>query len=153
MMRSPVRERGVTLIELIVSIVVIAIAVSAVLGVLTTTTGASADPLIQQQAIAIAESYLEEISLNAFSDPDGSDGEASRTLFDDIDDYDGLSDSGARDQLDNPIAGLTDYNVSVTVVPSSALPSIAASDALRVDVRVVRAPEVDVTLSAYRVRF
>lgn len=147
------RQRGVTLIELIVAIVVIATAVSAVLGVLTTTTGASADPLIRQQAIAIAESYLEEITLNAFADPDGSDGETSRPLFDDIDDYDGLSDAGARDQLDNPIAGLGDYNVAVTVVPSSALPSIAAGDALRVDVRVVRAPDIDITLSAYRARF
>jgi len=153
MSRLPERQLGVTLVELVVAIVVVAIAVSAVLGVLTATTGASSDPLIRQQAIAIAESYLEEITLNAFSDPDGSDGEANRALFDDIDDYDGLSDSGARDQLDNPIAGLTDYTVSVAVVPSGALPSIASTDALRVDVRVVRAPDVDLTLSAYRARF
>ena len=132
---------------------VVATAVTAVLGVLTSTTGASADPLVRQQAIAIAESYLEEIFLNDFSDPDGSDGEASRPLFDDIDDYDGLSDAGARDQLDNPIAGLGAYSVSVTVTPSSALPSIVAADMLRVDVRVVRAPEIDLTLSAYRARF
>lgn len=152
-MRLPLRQRGVTLIELVVSIVVIAIAVSAVLGVLTSTTGASADPMIRQQAIAIAESYLEEILLKPFDDPDGADGEAARTLFDDVDDYDGMSDAGARDQFDAPIAGLADYAVAVSVAASGALPAIAAADAVRVDVRVTRVPDIDITLSAYRTRF
>ena len=146
-------QRGVTLIELVVAIVVVAIAVSAVLGVLTSTTAASADPLVRQQAIAIAESYLEEIALKPFADPDGTDGEAARNQFDDVDDYDGLLDTGARNQLDAPIAGLGDYDVSVSVTASGALPGIGAAEALRIDVRVVRAPDIDVILSTYRTDF
>ena len=146
-------QRGVTLIELVVAIVVVAIAVSAVLGVLTSTTAASADPLVRQQAIAIAESYLEEIALKPFADPDGIDGEVARDQFDDVDDYDGLLDTGARNQLDAPIAGLADYDVSVAVSSSGALPGIAAAEALRIDVRVLRAPDIDLTLSAYRTNF
>lgn len=146
-------QSGVTLIELVVSIVVISIAVTVVLGVLTSTTGASADPMIRHQAVAIAESYLEEITVKPVDDPDGIDGEASRPLFDDVDDYDGLNDAGARDQFNTAIADLNDYNVSVAVTASGALPAVAAADVLRVDVRVVRAPNVDIMLSAYRIRY
>lgn len=153
MSRIGIRQRGVTLIELVVAIVVVAISVSAVLGVLTSTTASSADPLIRQQAIAIAESYIEEILLKPFDDPDGVDGEATRTAFDDIDDYDGVSDNGARDQFDTAIAGLSDYDIVVTVASSGALPAIAAGDTLRVDVQVTRAPNINITLSAYRTRF
>src|SRR5690606_11047646 len=93
------RQRGVTLMELVVSIVVVAIAASAVLGVLSHSVGRSADAMAMSQAVAIAESYLEEIMLKPFADPDGTSGETARTSFDDVDDYDGLVDVGARDQF------------------------------------------------------
>lgn len=143
---------GMTLIEVVISIVIIATAVSAVLGVLSRNAGRSADALIISQAVAIAEAYAEEISLKRFADPDGSDGEAARIDFDDADDYDGLSDSGARDQFGNAIAGLEDYAIGVSVQPSAALPGIASADALRVDVRVQFAPYVDLMLSTYKTR-
>ena len=115
-------------------------------------TGASADPMIRHQATAIAESYLEEILLKALVDPDGIDGESNRSEFDDIDDYDGLSDVGARDQFGNLLAGLGAYSVSVAVVPSSALPSVPAADAVRVDVVVSHVNDVNYVLSGYRTR-
>ncbi len=144
------RQRGVTLIELIVSIVIVGIASSAVLGVIAMTTAHSADPMLRHQAVAIAEAYLEEISLKAFTDPDGVDGEGARALFDDVDDYDGLNDAGARDQFDNPITNLGAYNVAVAVTPSTALPGVPAAAALRVDVTVSWSNDIDFTLSAYR---
>jgi len=151
-MRTRRLQRGVTLIELVVSIVIIGIAAGAVLGVLTVTTGASADPMIRHQAVAIADAYLEEILLKPFTDPDGVDGEAARVDFDDVDDYDGLFDSGARDQFDNAIGALNDYDVSVSVTPSSGLTSAPAADTLRIDVTVSRAPDIDFTVSGYRLR-
>jgi MSHA pilin protein MshD len=114
--------------------------------------GHSADALIVSQAVAIAESYIEEISLKPFADPDGNDGEIARATYDDVDDYDGLVDIGAADQFGNAITGLDGYTVSVGVVPSAALPSVASTDALRVDVRVQFAPYVDYVLSAYKTR-
>ena len=146
-------QRGVTLIELLVSIVIVAIAASAVLGVLSMTTARSADPMIRHQAAAIAESYLEEILLKPLSDPDGVDGEAARADFDDLDDYDGLSDAGAHDQFGLPMVGLGDYNVAVTVTTSSALPAVPLADALRVDVVVTHTNAVNFALSGYRTRF
>jgi MSHA pilin protein MshD len=145
-------ERGVTLIELIVSIVIIAIAASAVLGVLSRSAARSADAMIMAQAVSIAEAYLEEISLKAYADPDGVDGETARTDFDDVDDYNGLVDSGARNQFGVAIAALSRYTVTVTVGTSAALTSVPSGDALRVDVRVTYTPNVTVALSGYRTR-
>jgi MSHA pilin protein MshD len=150
--RSEHHQQGATLVEVVISIVVIAIAVSAVLGVLSTTVGRSADALIVTQGVSIANAYLEEISLKPFTDPDGSDGEALRIDFDDVDDYNGLVDAGAADQFGNPIAGLGGYTVSVAVAPSAALPGVPAGDAMLIDVRVQFAPYIDYTLSSYRTR-
>lgn len=152
MSTSAHREGGVTLIELVISIVVVAIAASAVLGVLSRTAGHSADAMIVAQAVAIAESYLEEITLKPFDDPDGADGEGNRADFDDLDDYHGLVDAGARDQFGNPIAGLNGYTVSVAVVGSAALTGVDAANAARVDVTVSHAPLVNLSLSGYRTR-
>lgn len=152
-MRCARQQGGVTLVELLVSIVIVSIAASGVLGVLSMTTAASADPMIRHQAAAIAEAYLEEILLKPVNDPDGADGEALRADFDDLDDYDGLADVGARDQFGAPIAGLGDYNVAVAVSPSTALPAIPVGDALRVDVVVTHGVDISFVLSAYRTRY
>src|SRR5262249_19237461 len=105
---------------------------------------------VMSQAVSIAEAYLEEITLKSFADPDGVDGEANRVDFDDVDDYDGLVDVGARDQFGVAIASLSQYTVSVAVVSSTALTGVPGADAKRVDVTVSYAPNVTVTLSAYR---
>ena len=76
------------------------------LGVLSSTVGRSADAMVMSQAVAIAEAYLEEISLKAFADPDGVDGETTRAAFDDVDDYNGLVDNGARDQFGTALVPL-----------------------------------------------
>ncbi len=146
------RQAGTTLIELVISIVVVSIAVSAVLMTLTTHVGYSADPMLRHQAVAIAEAYLEEIFLKPFDDPDGVDGEASRALYDDVDDYGGLVDVGARDQFDAALPGLGNYTVSVTVTPS-AFSGIAASDSYLINVTVTHAANINFTLSAYRPNF
>ena len=145
-------QRGMTLVEVVIAIVVVATAVSAVLSVLASGVGRSADAMITAQAVAVAESYLEEIALKPFADPDGTDGEATRTSYDDADDYDGLLDVGAIDQFGVPVPGLAAYTISVGVVPSAALPGIPVADALRIDVRVQRPPNVDYVLSGYKTR-
>jgi MSHA pilin protein MshD len=152
---------GVTLIELTVSIMVIAIAVSGTLLLVSTATRHSADPMVERQALAIADAYLEEILLRAFYDPDLGVGggscpaaEASRPLFDNVCDYDGLDDSGARDQDGNAIAGLGAYRVRVNVDTTATLNTLSgASDVLRTDVRVTHPNQIDLSLSGYRARF
>ncbi len=146
------KQAGTTLIELVIAIVIVSIAVSAILMVFSMNVGHSADPMIRHQAVAIAEAYLEEISLKSFADPDGVDGEANRTLYDDVDDYHGLVNVGARNQFDAALAGLGDYTVSITVTPS-ALAGIAAVDNYLINVTVTHAENINFTLSAYRPNF
>jgi MSHA pilin protein MshD len=153
MSRHSSAQSGTTLVELLVSIVIVAIAASTVLGVLSMTTAASADPMIRHQAAAIAEAYLEEVLLKPLTDPDGLDGEPARADFDDLDDYNGLADAGARDQFGNPLAGLSDYDVAIVVAPSPALPGVPVADALRVDVIVTHVNDVNYVLSGYRARY
>ncbi|MEJ7808168.1 MAG: type II secretion system protein [Telluria sp.] len=63
--RRPIsaRQRGLSMLELVVFIVIIGIAVSGMVTVLAYTTARSADPLQRKQAMLIAEALLEEISL------------------------------------------------------------------------------------------
>ncbi|MBY0268728.1 MAG: type II secretion system protein [Burkholderiales bacterium] len=66
------RSRGISLIELIVFIGIITVGIGGILGVMNYMTRASADPLAQKQALAIAEAYLEEVLAMPFTycDPD-----------------------------------------------------------------------------------
>lgn len=66
------RQRGTSLVELIMFIVVIGAGLAGILGVWSVTAQGSADPLIQKQALAIAEAHLEEALAAPFTycDPD-----------------------------------------------------------------------------------
>lgn len=55
------RQRGVTLIELIVFIVIISVGLAGILGVMNVTVGASANPMLRKQAVTMAEAVLEEV--------------------------------------------------------------------------------------------
>jgi len=67
-----IRQRGISLIELIMFIVIVSVALAGILLVMNVTTKSSADPIIHKQALAIAESLLEEVELMPFTicDPD-----------------------------------------------------------------------------------
>ncbi len=71
-MSTEYRQKGISLIELIMFIVIVSVGIAGILSVMNVTTQASADPLIRKQALAIAESLLEEITLQPFTycDPD-----------------------------------------------------------------------------------
>ncbi|MDP2143645.1 MAG: prepilin-type N-terminal cleavage/methylation domain-containing protein [Gallionella sp.] len=66
------RQRGISLIELIMFIVIVSVALAGILLVMNVTTKSSSDPLVRKQALAIAESLLEEVALMPFTycDPD-----------------------------------------------------------------------------------
>ena len=61
------RQRGLTLIELIVFIVIVSVALVGVLAVLNVTARSSADPMIRKQMLAVAEAMLEEVMLQPFT--------------------------------------------------------------------------------------
>jgi MSHA pilin protein MshD len=158
-------QAGVNLIELLIAIVIIAIACSGVLLVFAQTVRFSADPMIQTQALAIAEATLDEILARPLNDPSGGETGASeegspslaanRPLLDDVQDYDGLSTTPPQGQDGSvadfaPVDGQPDlagYQVDVDVTPGVAVNGVVMA---RVDVRVRFAPVVDFTLTGYR---
>ncbi|MBZ0090700.1 MAG: prepilin-type N-terminal cleavage/methylation domain-containing protein [Sulfuricellaceae bacterium] len=70
---------GLTLIELLMFIVIVAVGVAGILTVMNYTSVRSADPMIRKQEMAIAESLLEEIELKPFTfcDPDDPQSETA----------------------------------------------------------------------------
>ncbi len=163
------RHRGATLVELVISIVIIGVAVSGVMLAMSQAARHSANPVIQQQAVAIAEAYFEEIALLAFdedaatgvigSEVGGPEPGETRTTYDDVNDYNGHSDSGPR-ALDSPatvIAGLDDYTVNISVTNTGGLgpggAQVVAGDALRIDVAVAHPVGTNLVLSGFRTRY
>mgnify|MGYP000892646457 CR=1 FL=1 len=67
------RQRGLTIIELIVFIVVVSVGIAGIMSVFNLTVRHSADPLVRKQAIAIAEALMEEVALQPFTYCDPSD--------------------------------------------------------------------------------
>jgi len=146
-------QRGVTLIELVVAITIVAIAAVAVLGAMASITTRGANTMVRQQAVAIADAYLEEILLQPVSPPSGAAAPTSRASFNDVDEYNGLLDVGARDQFGNALPNLSNYTVSVAVVQTTALPNITAANARRIDVSVTDPTGLTVVLSGYRANY
>lgn len=147
---QPASLAGATLVELVVAIVILSISVTGVFLLLNRTTSSSADPMLREQALSIAESYLEEIMLQAYSDP-GGPAESGRADYDDVDDYNGLADTGAVDRDGNVITELANYNVSVTVT-ATTLNGVPAKQ-ITVTVSHANVPEINLSLTAYRTNY
>lgn len=167
-MNVPRRQRGVTFIELVAAIVIIAVASLGLTLAVGGAVGRSADPMIEVQATAIARAYLEEAALAGFCDPEydpdgdpatgcrqecvaspcasGCGGasfaaEGNRARYDDVCDYDGLADDGARDRRGIALPELAAYEVRVGVRDSGVAlgtPALAsdAGQAVRIEVSV-----------------
>lgn len=140
------RNRGFTLIEVIIFIVVVAAGLAGILVVANTVVASSADPMVRKQAAATVESLLEEIVLKEYANPPGGYTGADRAQFDDVDDYAGYATVGINDVSGAAIVGLERYNVAVQVANTADLAGVAAK---KITV-VVTGPGGGVSLSGYR---
>lgn len=125
------RSRGISLIELVVFIAIIAVGIAGILGVMNFTTRASADPLAQKQALAIAEAYLEEVLAMPFTycDPDDANAATAQSTnaVNPADPtrcavtLEGIGAEGeTRGSATTPYDNVNDYNSLAAGVPSSA---------------------------------
>lgn len=145
------RQSAFTLIEIIITIIVVGISATALLSVFASMVRGSVDPMIQQQATTVAEAYMEEIMLRAYDDPQvaesgGAEAGETRPTYDDVQDYNSLGTTQVRDQNNNPIAALSDYQVTVTVNPA-VLNTVGA---MQIDVSVSHPATGAIVLSAFR---
>ena len=141
---------GFSLIEVIVAMLLISIGVLGVLSAMKTLVKGSADPMVRKQAIAVAESLLEEITLKDFANPTGGYIGTDRTQFDDVSDYAGYTTTGIVDISGTAISGLSGYNISSVTVVNAALGNIASTDAKLITVTVTAPGGEVISLSAYR---
>jgi len=153
------KQRGISLIELIMFIVIVSVALAGILLVMNTVTRSSADPLIRKQALAIAESLLEEIELMPFTfcDPDdpaagldttvdttacttpaggevigpeGAEGRYAPPQFDNVSDYDGFGmAAGTLLDITGAAVGPAGYLVAVAVA-NNGMPAVGAFPAI-----------------------
>ena len=149
--------QGFTLIELIVAMVVISVALVGVMSVINYTTLHSADPVLRHQAIAIAEAYMEEVTLKSYLDPDDDAlcpaKEGARSLYDNVCDYNGLNNNGVVDQNGAAIAGLGSYTVGVTVKNANYGPGGSVVAGLKIDVTVTDPAGESLVLTGYRANY
>lgn len=125
---------GFTLIELVVAMLILAIAGLGVTYALSLGLRHQSDPMAQSKAVALAEAYMEEIlarrydehspvggvppcspSTTACSAAGAFDDGETRANFDDVDDYDGLVEQPPLDANGSPRVGYDSYQVSVSV--------------------------------------
>jgi MSHA pilin protein MshD len=166
------------MIELVMFIMVLGIALSALLNVFAQATARSADPQLQRQALAVAESLLDEVQLMPFTfcDPDDAnvatatssagcaslvealgpeagENRFSTPQFDNVNDYHGYSMTGIVDIGGSAVAGLSNFNarVSVSAVTLGSI-TAASGDALRISVTVTGPGGTAVSLDGLRTR-
>lgn len=143
-----------TLIELIVALVIVGIALAGLMGVLARTSRASADPLVMQQKVAIAESMMGEIQQMPFAPENGTAVTPNvRSTYNDILDYNGYTtgSNGIRNLDNTAVAGLGTYTVKVTVVPTLLTNIAIANDVLKITVTVTSSLDPDpVVLTGWR---
>jgi MSHA pilin protein MshD len=139
------KQAGLSLVELVIFIVIMSIGVVGITRAITSTVIKSSDPLIRKQALVIAESLMEEITLQPFTYCDPSDanfltaangagcatagnnqsvlgptsGEtrySTTTPFDNVGDYSGFTMASGIIGIDgNAITELANYNASVAM--------------------------------------
>jgi len=174
------RQAGISLVELVMFIVIVSVGLAGILSVMNVTTKHSADPLIRKQALAIAESLLEEVELQAFTwclptDPNAatatSVGGCTPGMSEDalpagarvsnagpregqnVSDYRNFAmGNPIRDVNGNPINELAGYGASVAI-SQVALNGVPAADSLKIDVTVTGPSDTSITLTGYRLRY
>jgi MSHA pilin protein MshD len=163
-------------------IVIVGIAAGGILMVFANTTRASADPLIRKQALAIAESLLEEIRLMPFTfcDPDDANastatgafvgaggcaaavealgpeaGEtryAALTPYDNVNDYNGFAMAGGILDITGATIAGLGSYSASIAVTPLAFGGIAATEAQQITVTVTGPGNIAVTLDGIRTR-
>lgn len=171
------RQHGLTMVELVMFIVIVGVAVVGVLGVISLTTRSSADPIRQKQAMAIAESLVDEIRAARFTwcgitDPayqtatsaagctipegPGQEDAGVPRPFDNVNDY--INTYGTEKAYTTDVIGTpfpAGYTAAVKITQAAFGPAgatVPATDALRIEVTVRYGTDA-VTMESWRTRY
>ena len=149
------RQRGVSLIELIMYIVIVSTAIIGILSVMNVISKNSADPVIHKQALAIADSLLEEIELQDFAAASGTTSagavnSGNRTSgYHVVNEYNGFAMNPFTSLNGSTLSG---YSTSVSV-QNVVLGSIASASAVLIAVTVTDPSGNTLEMDGYRTAF
>jgi len=157
------RQQGSTLVELVMTIVIISVAIAGVVGAFSLIAGRSADPLNQTRSVSLAQRYMDEILAKPYDDraPSGErydgaceirDIDRSREDFRQVDDYDELDESPSEywDSGDDE-SGYAQFNVWVVVACDDSLGVDPTPK--RIDITITDPSQNQYVFSAYRGNF
>lgn len=164
---SASRDTGATLVELVITIVIISVAIAGVVGAFSLISGRSADPLNQTRAVALAQLYMDEILSRKYAEntPVGGSPKASgcsvvteesdRADYDDVDDYNAISGEAPQNANGDALAASAYGGFLVTVRVSCAGDEVGLSsdDAKRVDLTITDPSSLTFQFSAYRANY
>jgi len=154
---STQRHSGFSLIELVISIVIISIALSGTILSSNMANLFSSDPSASLQAVNIAQGYMDEILNKTFPTtfPCPAPPVGGRSAYANVCDYQGLVNVGAQDQSGTTIPGLSAYTITVNIDGTTASMGTltAGTQVVRVDVTVTRNLMPTLKLSGYRTNY
>jgi MSHA pilin protein MshD len=167
--------RGATLVELVITIVLMSLVLVAIASTLSFSSSRSADLLYQVKLVELGQAYLEEILTKRFDENSPLGGvpacspstvacgaigleEAGRTQFDDVDDYHLLNESPPLDPdgivRQNYVGYRVDVQVAyVTEAQRTALVLDEVTDAKLIRVTIVPPTGSSLEFSAYKGNF
>jgi len=168
-------QKGFSLIELIVMIVVLSIALTGVTIALNEAVKQSPKALVQTRAMELSQTYLDEILAKRFDEQSGQGGtprcdsidnaaqscsnslgneEANnRQLFDDVDDFNGLNNSPPVTASGTSLSNYSSYRVQVSVSYAGGDLGLSSRGAKRITVAVTTPLGNVIPVSAYRINF
>jgi MSHA pilin protein MshD len=123
--RRATHGHAFSLIEVVVSVLIVGGLAVAVLNTMGATAARRRIDADRARGISLAQDLIDEISAAAYEDPGGADlsfgrgadetGTGDRSLFDDVDDYDGWSASPPQLRDGTPMTGFDGWTRSVVV--------------------------------------
>jgi type II secretory pathway pseudopilin PulG len=134
---QPNRSRGLTLVEVVASTMIVGLMAVATLNALGAATKSANSIGNRAVAAGMADELMSEIMMQSYSDPDGSpifgreSGESNvRSAFDDVDDYNGWNASPPQYRDGTTIPDRTGWRQRVTVayVVPTTLTQTSATD-------------------------
>lgn len=159
------KQQGLTLIEMIITIVILSAAVVGVVSAIASMTARGADPIVQNKAALLAQFYLDEALGTRYDEASPITGgevspvsqlcnamgpeSESRAAFDDVDDYHNLSES-PRDRSGAALSGYAGFHVEMKVTCDGSRFGMANHAAKHISVTVTPPQGAAMVFGVYR---
>ena len=154
--------RGMSLVEMVITIVIISVALVASLRAFSTLVGRSSDSLIQSRSLDLAQLYFDEILSRRYDEDSGTNGVPAyvggcritdegegRGDYDDVDDYDAIANESPETVDTSLVADYSGFTVSISVECDDSI-GVLAGGAKRIDISVRDPADKTSVFSVYK---